>query len=134
MPICCRNRCAFLRSRVMFAPSKKMSPLSTGSSKLIERSNVDFPEPDGPMMTTVSLAATVILQVFSTCAAPKLLLMPTISRRCSMISPRLSDCERLLSPEHPLGQRHPAHALALLGIEHGFDQHLHAHESRGHRE
>src|SRR5438552_10922591 len=63
----------------MFSPANKISPLSTGSSRLMERSNVDFPEPDGPMTTTVSFAATDMLQVFKTCTDPKLLLIPRLS-------------------------------------------------------
>ena len=33
-------------------PSTEISPLLISSSLLMERSSVDLPDPDGPMMTT----------------------------------------------------------------------------------
>src|SRR5450631_833762 len=39
-------------------PSKRMVPSSIFSSRLIERSRVDLPEPEGPMMTSFSPGAT----------------------------------------------------------------------------
>ncbi len=39
---------------VIFKPSKVILPPVGSSSKLRERRKVDFPEPDGPMITTTS--------------------------------------------------------------------------------
>jgi len=51
------ERCAassFSRTPLKRAPSSQTSPPSTGSSAARQRSNVDLPEPDGPMMTLTS--------------------------------------------------------------------------------
>jgi len=39
---------------VMLCPSKMISPEVGTSSRFRQRRKVDFPEPDGPMMTTTS--------------------------------------------------------------------------------
>jgi hypothetical protein len=46
--------------------------------------DVDLPEPDGPITTTVSDGSTLRVQPLSTWVAPKLLSIPMISSRCAM--------------------------------------------------
>jgi hypothetical protein len=55
MPI--SDRCAassFSFNPLTCSPSRKTPPPSTGSSRARQRSRVDLPEPDGPMITFTS--------------------------------------------------------------------------------
>jgi hypothetical protein len=57
------DRCAassFSRRSLKRSPSRNTAPESTGSSNARHRSNVDFPEPDGPMITFTSPRPTSI--------------------------------------------------------------------------
>jgi len=88
------------------------------------------------MTTTVSLAATVMLQVFRTCTDPKLLLIPTIFQK--VLHDRsldLSNRERTARVRSIRStQRNAPHSLTPLGIEHRFDDDLQTHEGCRHRE
>ncbi len=48
------------RSLLSSTPSMMIVPSSWGSSRLSVRRKVDFPEPEGPMMTTTSRSRTVV--------------------------------------------------------------------------
>ncbi len=48
-----------------------MLPLSIGTSALMQRSSVDLPEPDGPMMQTTPPLGTSIDMPLSTSTSPK---------------------------------------------------------------
>ncbi len=48
-----------------------MLPLSIGTSALMQRSKVDLPEPDGPMMQTTPPLGTSIDMPLSTSTSPK---------------------------------------------------------------
>ena len=58
MPI--RRRTAFTSCRrVSSSPLRKMRPASIGSSRLMQRSSVDLPDPEAPINATTSCSATV---------------------------------------------------------------------------
>ena len=52
MPTSARRPASALPSAGSGLPSTSMVPESIGSSRLIVRQSVDFPEPDGPSTTT----------------------------------------------------------------------------------
>ena len=54
IPRSMRMALMFSFGSLIFLPSTRMVPLSMVSSRLMERSRVDLPEPLGPMMTTFS--------------------------------------------------------------------------------
>ena len=55
-----RRRTAFTSCRrVISSPPRKMRPASIGSSRLTQRSRVDFPDPEAPISATTSCSATV---------------------------------------------------------------------------
>src|SRR6185369_7147709 len=56
-------------------PSKRMVPSSISSSMLIERSKVDLPEPEGPMMTSFSPSSTSRLMPLTAVSPLKRLVM-----------------------------------------------------------
>ena len=60
MPISLRIRSMFWRSSVSSIPSTTILPRSWRSSRLSVRMNVDFPDPDGPTITTTSPRRTVV--------------------------------------------------------------------------
>src|SRR5262245_40695698 len=60
-------------------PATTMRPLWNGSRPLMQRINVDFPDPEGPQITMRSRCATLRLTSFSTCVAANHLLTPIIS-------------------------------------------------------
>ncbi len=51
-------------------PITRIDPLLMGTSALMQRSSVDFPEPDGPMMHTTRPFMTSRLTPLSTSVAP----------------------------------------------------------------
>src|ERR1041384_161372 len=51
-------------------PSTRIEPRSIGTSALTQRSSVDLPEPDGPMMQTTSRLITSIVMPLSTSTPP----------------------------------------------------------------
>ena len=54
MPIFWRTRLMSTSGRVMSVPSTTTEPAVGSSSRLQQRSSVDLPEPEGPMMKTSS--------------------------------------------------------------------------------
>src|SRR5262245_26052556 len=97
-----------------------MFPRSIGSSRFIQRRSVDLPEPEGPMITTVSFGATLIAHDFNTWRGPNLLSTPMISRSgsgCVCMVPSSAHRELAGRAEKPVCQRHRARLLALLRIE-----------------
>ena len=73
MPMRCRTAGTLTPLPVISSPSKKIRPLSTGSSRLTQRSSVLLPLPLGPMITSASPALTVRSMPSSTTLSPKLL-------------------------------------------------------------
>src|SRR5438132_8870305 len=71
MPIFWRTRLMSTSIRVMSVPSTTTEPLVGSSSRLQQRSSVDLPEPEGPMMKTSSPWATARSMPFSTSRVPK---------------------------------------------------------------
>ena len=61
IPTSRRTASMFRTSLVSSKPSTTMSPRWCCSNRLMVRMNVDFPEPDGPMMTTTSPRRTEVL-------------------------------------------------------------------------
>ena len=51
----------------MFFPRMYISPESANSGRFRQRKNVDFPEPDGPMITTTSPGPTSRETLLSAC-------------------------------------------------------------------
>src|SRR5439155_5081092 len=51
-------------------PSTSMAPPSMGSSRLMHRSSVDLPDPEGPTTTTTSRSSTSRSTSWSTCSGP----------------------------------------------------------------
>src|SRR5438132_5604643 len=71
MPTFCRTRLMSTSKPVMSVPSTTTEPLVGSSSRLQQRSSVDLPEPEGPMMKTSSPCATARSMPFSTSRVPK---------------------------------------------------------------
>src|SRR5882762_4897949 len=71
MPIFWRTWLMSTSVRVMSVPSTTTEPLVGSSSRLQQRSSVDLPEPEGPMMKTSSPWATARSMPFSTSRVPK---------------------------------------------------------------
>ena len=59
-------------------PSKTTLPPLGSSSRLMQRSSVLLPEPEGPMMKTSSRSLTERSMPFKTSVAPKLFLRPAM--------------------------------------------------------
>src|SRR3954468_14428762 len=89
MPIFWRTRLMSTSARVMSVPSTMTTPLVGSSSRLQQRSSVDLPEPDGPMMKTSSPCATARSMPFSTSRVPKDL--------CRLRTSRMSGAPRRLA-------------------------------------
>ena len=73
MPIFCLVTLMSVDLSVRSVPSKRICPDVGVSSRLRERKNVDFPQPDGPMMAITSPLFTSVLMPFNTSCSPKLL-------------------------------------------------------------
>src|SRR4051794_2114835 len=65
---------------VIIWPSTTIVPSSTRSSRLMQRSSVDFPEPDAPISVTTLCSSTDRLTPFSTSSSPKRFETFSISR------------------------------------------------------
>ena len=66
----------------MSFPSTQISPKVGFSSRLMERSSVDLPLPEGPIMEIISPCSTFRLTPRSTCRLPKSLYRPLTSITC----------------------------------------------------
>jgi len=73
MPTSARNRASACPSSASGTPSMVMVPELTVSSRLMHRHSVDLPEPDAPMTTTTSPAATSRLTLSSAWSSPNCL-------------------------------------------------------------
>ena len=71
MPIFWRRAFRLTFKSIKSCPSNQMWPESASSSKLMQRSSVDLPEPDAPMMHTTSPRLTSRSMPLSTCRSPK---------------------------------------------------------------
>src|SRR5699024_3461447 len=71
IPICWRYLLIFVLGSVISCPSKRICPAVGSSSRLRERRKVDFPEPEGPTITTTSPCEIVVLIFFNTSVSPK---------------------------------------------------------------
>src|SRR4051794_35351713 len=81
MPTRWRN---FFRSGILawtLSPSTRISPESTLSSALMQRSSVDLPEPERPMIVTISPSSTSSETPLSTSTLPNVLCTSRISTR-----------------------------------------------------
>ena len=58
IPISRRTRLTSTPAAVISSPATTIRPASIGSSRLTQRSNVDFPEPDAPIRQTTSCSST----------------------------------------------------------------------------
>src|SRR6185436_12078379 len=115
MPIFCRTRLMSTSCAVISVPSTMTAPLEGSSSRLQQRSSVDLPEPDGPMMKTSSPCATARSMPFNTSRVPKDLCSPRISRMA------ISGALRGIRPRvvafhsrHAVPRRHLVHPRVLL--------------------
>ena len=70
---------------VISSPSTRIRPRSIGSSRLTQRSSVDFPDPDAPIRQTTSCSATTRSTPRSTSSVPKDLCRPSTTS-ASLIS------------------------------------------------
>src|SRR3954447_142358 len=119
MPIFCRTRLMSTSCAVMSVPSTTTEPLEGSSSRLQQRSSVDLPEPDGPMMKTSSPCATARLMPFSTSRVPKDLCSPLTSR----IAIKLRALRRIgtrvvaVHSRHAVARRHLVHPRVLLRLD-----------------
>src|SRR5258708_7117731 len=66
MPICRLTRLASTPGPVMSWPNRLIRPASIGSSRLMHRSNVDFPDPEAPIRQITSCEATDMVMPRST--------------------------------------------------------------------
>ena len=80
MPIERRNALRSVARDVTSRPSNTTLPPLGSSSRLMQRSSVLLPEPDGPMMKTSSRSLTERSMPFKTSVAPKLFLRPAMLR------------------------------------------------------
>ncbi len=71
MPTWRRTRFSSTPAPVTWCPSRLIRPLSMGSSRLMQRSSVDLPEPEAPIRQMTSWAATDRLMPLSTSLVPK---------------------------------------------------------------
>ena len=79
MPMRCRTWSASVPPPVSSTPPTDTVPASTVSSRLMQRSSVDFPEPDGPIKPTTLCAPTVRSTPSRTRFFPKDLQIPRSS-------------------------------------------------------
>ena len=70
MPTSARSRASSRPPRAAASRRRGSSPESIGSSRLIARHNVDFPEPDGPTTTTTSPRRTERFTSRRACSSP----------------------------------------------------------------
>src|SRR5947209_16893634 len=112
MPIRRLTRLRLVRLSIKSAPSTVMAPLSGISSRFRQRSSVDLPDPDGPMMKTISPAATVRSMPRSTCNGPKCLWTPWAA-----INDGVSGAVQLVRRRVVAG--HAGHAVA--GLHHALE-------------
>ena len=72
MPIFCRWRLMSTDLSARSTPSKMICPAVGSSSRFSDRSSVDLPEPEGPIMATTSPWLMSRLQSFSAFTVPRL--------------------------------------------------------------
>src|SRR6478735_8568793 len=78
MPTSLRNSRSFVGSCVSMWPATSIFPAWKVSSPLMQRSSVDLPEPERPMIATTCPASTLSETPFSTSSEPKRLWMPSM--------------------------------------------------------
>ena len=84
MPMLSRRRLTLTCSAARSSPWNHTCPASGVSSRLMQRSRVDLPEPEGPMMVTTSPGMTEKSTPRSTTLDPKLFSMPSTRMRGSL--------------------------------------------------
>ncbi len=94
MPTSRRTSSIFLRSSVSSRPSTTTRPRCQLSIRLMQRSNVDLPLPEGPQITMRSPRITLRSTSRSTWKAPNHLLRPAISIATSFRVVRMSGAIR----------------------------------------
>src|ERR1700761_3489269 len=119
MPMSRRNASTSTPGPVMRSPCTSISPPSIDSRPLIQRSSVDFPEPDGPIRHTTSCSSTVIARRLITGTSPYDFEMSRIS---------INDME---SPSGFAGTHAravaPHHALDESRLRNGYDDEKQSH-------
>src|SRR3954468_5091031 len=116
MPIFWRTRLMSTSARVMSVPSTTTTPLVGSSSRLQQRSRVDLPDPDGPMMKTSSPCATARSMPFSTSRVPKDLCSPRTSRMAIALRALRGIRAWVVAfhPRHAVARRHLVDPRVLL--------------------
>src|SRR5436190_24140854 len=119
MPIFCRTRLMSTSDPVMSAPSTNTEPLVGSSSRLQQRSSVDLPEPEGPMMKTSSPWATARSTPFSTSRVPKDLCSALTSRIEAMLRALRRIRARVVAfhARHAVPRRHLVDPGILLRLD-----------------
>ena len=79
-------------------------PSSTGSSRLMQRSSVDLPEPDAPIRQTTSCSATSRSMPRSTSCSPNALCRPSMPQRLPVDGRRSPTCGAPLARDQPVGE------------------------------
>src|SRR5690349_1470585 len=105
MPMSRRNASTSTPGPVMRSPCTSISPSSIDSRPLIQRSSVDFPDPDGPIRLTTSCSPTVIARRLMTGTSPYDFEMSRMSMN-DMASPSgfARAHTRAIAPHHPLDE------------------------------
>ena len=78
MPTWRRTRSSSMSGELISSPNRKILPESICSSRFVQRSSVDFPEPEAPIRQTTSSAPTERSIPFNTSVVPKDLRRPSI--------------------------------------------------------
>src|SRR5579885_2501216 len=123
------RRSASLSSAGSFTsmPSILMEPLETGTSALTQRSRVDLPEPEGPMMQTVLPRATEKEMSRSTTRSPNRFSTRLSTTSASASCGIASDAH----PEAPLKHGGPAGDRVAVDEEPGEQHQIHRDEEIG---
>src|SRR5207253_9652783 len=114
-----RTRLMSTSSRVMSVPSTTTEPLVGSSSRLQQRSSVDLPEPEGPMMKTSSPWATARSMPFSTSRVPKDLCSALTSSIEAMLGALRRVRARIVAfhARHTVARRHLVDPGILLRLD-----------------
>jgi hypothetical protein len=93
MPIFVRSRSMSTSGSVSSTPLTTILPPFGSSSRFTQRSSVDLPEPDGPMMQTTSPRSTLRSMFLRTSSGPNDFFNPVISTNVSLMRTP-SSCRR----------------------------------------
>src|ERR1700680_4191332 len=94
-------------------------PRSGNSSKLMQRSSVDLPEPDGPIRATAEPFGTSSDMPFSTCSGPKAFQRSLPSIIVSLGAALIASVRSLQAPLHQLGAKRQGKEDGEIDQRHG---------------